>query len=110
MQELRLMGNYIQKLMIENHSTIKDISKYLDISEDVVSKFLQGRLFLTFGQLEEIALFFNVRLEKIFNGDLDYYNKTIVKSNGNSLSENDREFILDVIDDFLTLKEEVNKK
>lgn len=105
MKEIRLIGNCIEKLIKEQGLCTKKVAKAIGVRDNSFQKVLNGRMFLSFEQLEQLAKLLSVTIEELLNGDLEHYNQTIVHCNGTFENEENREEILDIIDMYITLKE-----
>ena len=103
MKEMRLIGNMVRKLAKESNCSDTDICNTIDCTLNQYYEFLDGRLFLSFEQLEKLAQFFKVTVDEIMTGDSDYYEKNVVHCMGEFENTDNREMILDIIDDYLTL-------
>ncbi len=103
MKEMRLMGNLVQKLSDDAKLDINFMCQHLDCTENQYHSFLSGRLFLSVNQLEKLASLFNITVDKLMDGDEECYERNIVHCMGEFEDSNNREKILDIIDDYLTL-------
>lgn len=100
MKDLRLLGSTIRKFSQEKHIHIEDILK---CSADEAASILDGRVFPEFSSLQQLSDAFGVSVSELLNGDKDYYNKNFVHCMGAFDDPQNREEILDIIDDYLTL-------
>lgn len=107
MKDMRVLGKTIEKLAVEHHVTAGDLGKMIHCSADQVALLFKGRLFLAFDQLTLIADQFQVSVDDLLDGDMDYYNKTVVECMGEFSDDKNREEILDIIDDYLDLRNAV---
>lgn len=108
MKEMRLIGNMVGKLAIENKYDDSYMCDFLECTKKQYQSFLSGRLFLTFEQLEKLANLFKITIEVLMNGDHCYYEKNIVHCMGEFENPDNREMILDIIDDYLSLRSSQN--
>lgn len=103
MKEMRLIGNMAQKLSETHQYSDEEICNSLDCTMEQYQSFLNGRVFLAFDQLEKLADLFKVTIEELLAGDNDYYEQNVVHCMGEFEDTNNREMILDIIHDYLTL-------
>lgn len=104
MKDARILGNYVQKLAAEQNVTISDLSALMHCSEQQVKALFKGRFFASFQQLELLAGTFGVKVSQLIHGDESYYNKTVVDCMEDFQNPQEREFILDIIDDFMDIQ------
>lgn len=104
MKKMRILGDMIQKLVQEKEKTSDDISKILGCNIEQVEDIYKGRLFLSFSQLEKLAEYLGVTVDILLKGDIAHYEKTVVHCVGEFKNSENREKILDIIDDYLRLK------
>lgn len=104
MKGARVLGNYVQKLAKEQKVTILELSALMGCSEQQVNSFFKGRFFASFRQLEALARQFGVGVQDIIKGDETYYNKTVVHCMEDFENTQNREFILDIIDDYMDIQ------
>ena len=107
MKEMRLIGNMVQKLSKEREINDDSMCEKLDCTMNQYQSFLNGRMFLSFKQLEMLANYFGITIDSLLDGDCEYYEKNIVHCMGNFENLDNRETILDIIDDYLSLKTSV---
>ena len=103
MKEMRLIGNMVRKLSKSIQYSEMEICKTIDCTLNQYYEFLDGRLFLSFEQLEKLAELFKVTVDDIMLGDSDYYEKNVVNCVGKFENTDNREMILDIIEDYLIL-------
>lgn len=104
MKGARVLGNYAQKLANEQNITVSELSALMSCSEQQVKSFFKGRFFASFSQLEALAHQFGVKVSDLIKGDEAHYNKTVVHCMEDFDVEQQREFILDIIDDYLDIQ------
>lgn len=103
MENMRVLGNMIQKLAKEKHVATEDLGKTIHCTTNQVEQLFRGRLFLTFDQLSAVANRFQVSPDVLMDGDMDYYRETVVDCMGEFSCDENREDILNIIDDYLDL-------
>lgn len=104
MKSMRTLGNMIQKLAKDEHVSNDELGKIIDCTDAQVEQLFKGRLFLPFDQLAAVAERFHVSLDTLMDGDMDYYRATIVDCMGSFSYDENREIVLDIIDDYLDLR------
>ena len=107
MQKARVLGNYIQKLAEGNRLSIADLSVLLGCGEIQTMSLLKGRSFATFEQISKLADRFNVSVQELLDGDAEYYNRTVAHCMNQFQKTENREQILDIIDDYLDVVDAV---
>lgn len=103
MKDLRMMGNIVKKISEEKNIKIEDLANEIECSLENMYSFLNGRMFLAFDQIESISKILDVNIDKILNGDIDYYEETVVHCMGDFENSDNREEILDIIDNYMNL-------
>lgn len=104
MKGARILGNYVQKLAKEQKVTIPELSALLGCSEQQVNSFFKGRFLASFKQLEALAHQFGIGVQDLIKGDENHYNKTVVHCMEDFEDTESREFILDIIDNYMDIQ------
>ena len=107
MKDMRILGSMIHKLALEKHVPNEELGLKLGFSEDQVCSLYKGRMYPTFVHLETLAECFGVTVDDVLAGDEAYYEKNVVHNMGEFEKPENREIILDIIDDYLRLREAV---
>ena len=108
MKEARLLGYTIKKLAHEKNVSDTEMQKILHCSPSQLEKVYAGRLFISFKDLQNLSSRFDVPMIDMLNGDEEGYNREIVYTNGEFSNTENREVILDIIDDYADLIEMVD--
>lgn len=108
MKNMRVLGNMIEKLALQKQDTLEDMGQVLDCTPNQVKAMYKGRVFPSFAQLNRLADYFGTTVDVLLNGDEEYYENNVVHCMGDFQNPENRENILDIIDDYLRLKEAVN--
>ena len=103
MQEARMLGNYVAYLADRKGLSIGDLGNVLGCSENQVYAFLKGRGFASFSQISRLAGLFGCSVAEILAGDEKVYHSAVVETVGDFRCVSNREFVLDLIDDFVDL-------
>lgn len=109
-KNMRVLGDMIEKLACETYggsAAREELSCVLDCTPDQVSQVCQGRLFLSFPQLSRLAEQLHTTVDALLAGDENHYRENVVHCMGQFEREENREEILDIIDDYLRLKSSV---
>lgn len=101
MKDLRLLGSMIKKLSKEQNIELEDV---LGWNRDQVAAVFDGRLFPSFSELETLSSAFKVSIDDLLRGDEAYYNQEFVHCMGSFENPENRELILDIIDDYIILQ------
>ena len=110
MQRARMIGNYVEYLAKAKGITDDQLCQTLDYDEKQVHAFFKGRMLATFSQLESLSELFEVSVEKILEGDEENYNRSVVHCMNQFQDVNNREKILDIIDDYIDIKNAVDSQ
>ena len=110
MKQMRMLGNYVEHLAKINNVTAAYLGAVLNCPELHIQRFFKGRAFLTFPQLGAIADMFNVPVSYLLAGDYDSYKANVVDCNQEFDNEDNREMILDIIDDYLDVYEALHNE
>lgn len=109
MQQARIMGNFAEQKARNAGLNIQDISNALHCSDQKVKSFLKGRSFLSFDQLNTLADLLHVSFGELMQGDPDLYKKTAIHCMNEFDCDENREFILDLIDDYMDIVDSLDK-
>lgn len=108
MQQARVMGNYAEQKAIHAGLHIQDICEALHCSDQKVKSFLKGRAFLSFDQLSTLASILHVSVGELMQGDPELYESTAVHCMNEFDDGKNREFVLDLIDDYMDVFDSLN--
>ena len=108
MQSARILGNYVNSLAEENRLSHSDLSRTLGCSDFQVEMLLKGRAYASFAQVSKLAELFHTTVEKLLLGDPQQYNATVVHCMNDFQDPNNREMILDIIDDYVDVVDAVD--
>lgn len=101
MNDLRKIGNFIKSKMNEQGKSIQSLTKESGYSTKDIGKILDGRLFLSPRQIEEIADILDMDIDEMINcTDVDS-----VEYVGEFTNEENKDKLLDYIDRYVDLKE-----
>ena len=101
MQSARMFGNYVNFLAEENRLSHSDLSRAIGCSDFQMELLLKGRAYASFGQVSKLAELFHTTVEKLLSGDPKQYNATVVHCMNDFQNSDNREKILDFIDDYV---------
>ena len=103
MQGARMLGNYVHHLAMQKGLSIPALSQTLNCTEREVQLFLSGRAFASFQQLSDLSKILDTPIERLLAGDLPSYNASVVHCMNQFDDIQNRETILDIIDDFVDI-------
>ena len=103
MKTARMIGNYVEHKAHETGMTIDELSELLDFSNQQTESFLKGRTLLTFNQMSTLANHFHVTVPQMIEGDKESYSSSVVHCMNEFDHEDNREKILDIIDDYMDI-------
>ncbi len=101
MQDFRQIGYRIKKYAKEKNVSDSTLSSIIGCSESKMESIYSGRFYLAFPQLEEIAKKLKVDTMSLLSGNEEEYSKTVVHCMNDFSDPNNRERVLDIIDEYL---------
>ena len=102
MRNARITGNYIEKRMAELNLDTTVIAKELNYTNEQVGRLLKGYTLATYKQLVLLARILETTVDKLLQGDRAYYDKTVVHCMNSFGDVENREKILDIIDQYVS--------
>lgn len=108
MQKARMMGNRLRQLAEKNKVPVSELSALLGCSEVQVKSLFAGRSFASFEQISTLANRFHVSIADILAGDTEHYNQTVAHCMNQFGNTENRERILDIIDDYMDILDAIN--
>lgn len=110
MKKARMLGNYAEYLAKQRGISVSHLSKLLSCTETQVQAFFKGRVFPSYNQLSVLAKALGTTPRKLMMGDEQLYNETVVHRHGAFSNPDNREMILDIIDDYLDIHNAVHSR
>lgn len=110
MKSARMIGNYALKKADSMGILREDINKTLGFTDHETDAFFCGRLLLTYEQLTDLSALLKTSVENLIQGDEREYSETIVHCMNDFDDENNREIILDIIDDYMDIWDSLKSK
>jgi len=107
-QKARMLGSRIRQLAEQNEIPVSELSTLLGCSEGQVKSLFAGRSFASFQQITALANRFNVSISDILAGDVEQYNQTVAHCMNQFENTENREYILDIIDDYMDVLDAIN--
>lgn len=104
MKDMRILGNHIQQLAQDESKSEETICSLLNCTALQLQKVYKGLLFPTFEQLESLAEYFVLSVDALLDGNQAHYESTVVHCMGEFDHAENREMILDIIEDYLKLQ------
>lgn len=111
MQAARIVGNNCKLQLMKDNISKQQFADALGYSEYDIDKLCDGRLFTTEEDIEDIAKFFGIDTQKLYE-ELDakeYVGDDFIHCMGQFKSISNREKILDILDMYCDLKEALNE-
>ena len=109
MQQSRMLGNYVQQLAKEKNLSDSDLRNILNCNEEQLQNFVKGRAYATYQQISLLATKLGVTVKQLLAGDENSYNETVVHCMNKFNDTSKREFILDLIDNYIDIYDSVEK-
>lgn len=104
MNDFHKIGSFIKLKMMEQNKSIQSLAEESGYSTKDIGKILDGRLFLSPKQIEEIAGILDLDINEMINCiDVDS-----IEYVGEFTKEENKDKLLDYIDRYVDLKEECN--
>lgn len=108
MQNARTLGNRIQQLAEAKDVSIHELSVLLGWDDNQTKRLLAGRAYASFDGISRVAKRLGVSVRDLLAGDPEHYERAVACSMGAFDRPENREQILDLIDDYLDVLEAVN--
>ena len=108
MRQARMLGYRVQKIANSCNVSPLELSEAIGCNEIQLRSFFNGRAFLSFEQLKRIADRLKVDVMSLLKGDEDGYSSSIVHCMNDFDDPNNREDILDIIDEYMDILDSVN--
>lgn len=110
MQSARMLGNYVHQLANSKEISIDRLSEVLGFTKQQVLSFFKGCTFASFSQITSLAKELGVSVDSLLAGDNESYNASVVHCMNKFSNPDNREFILDIIDDYIDVKDAVENQ
>lgn len=101
MQKARMLGNCVEYLARKKEISTEKLCTVLQCDQTSLLSFLKGRYMASFSQLESLATALEVSVAQLLKGDAEHYEKSVVHCMNQFSDPENREKILDLIDDYL---------
>lgn len=108
MKEARMLGNHICQLAKSKGLSELELSQTLGCEEYQVNSLIKGRAFATFSQIQKLSEKLDTSIESLLKGDEESYNSTVVHCMNKFKNNENREIILDIIDDYIDIVDALN--
>lgn len=106
MRNARITGNFIEKRIAELHLDTIIVAKKLGYTNEQFCKLLKGYTLATYKQLVVLSGILETTVEKLLQGDREHYDKTVVHCMNSFDNTENREKILDIIDQYVSFVNE----
>lgn len=103
MQKARRMGAHIKYLAEQKGVSNKELASVLGCTETNVLEFYQGWVYPSYGQMLALSKKLNVSINEIVNPNEALYNSLMEEELGEFSDVNNREKILDIIENYYDL-------
>ena len=110
MQRTRMIGDFIRSLAKNNDISNEELSERLSCNVQQIEDLFAGRYILPFWKFKILSDLLKVPISQLLDGNLEDYNENYVHCINDFKDLNNREKILDIIDDYLDIKEMLNNK
>ena len=107
MKQARMLGSYVEELAKRNNVPLASLEEILNCDDHRLRRFFKGRTFASFPQLQALANLLNVSVSDLLDGDEESYKANVVNCSQEFDNDDNREMILDIIDDYMDLYEAV---
>ena len=102
---MRKLGFYTQYLAKENNVSDAEMCEIIGCNNNELHRFYCGRLFLHFDSIKAVAARLNISVKDLLEGGEELYNNNLTHNVGEFTNIENREKILDLIDDYVDLIE-----
>ncbi len=103
-----MIGYTAQQLSTNKDISFVELYNTLCCTERQLKAFLRGRALISFEQLCKLAKLFDVSVSEIIHGDTEQYNKYMTDCIGHFSNNDNRETILNLIDDYVDVLDAVS--
>ena len=107
MRRARILGNNIRRKAEEQGITEREIACLLCCEEERVQSLYNGRVYLSYMQLQSVAERLGVTVTELIKGGEAEYKADMDKSFGVFSDDSNRERVLDIIEYYLDIREAV---
>ena len=108
MQQARVLGYRVQAIAKSCNVSPLELSKVIGCTEIQIKSFFKGRSYISFEQLALLASRLNVDVTALLTSADEGYNNSIVHCMNDFDNPNNREIILDIIDDYMDILDSVS--
>ena len=105
MKAARMIGNYAENRIHDLGISTEEINGLLNLSDQETEAFFKGRLLLTYDQLTRLAQRIDVTTLDLIKGNEEEYTSSVVHCMNPFDNEQNREKILDIIDDYMDIQD-----
>lgn len=107
MKQARMLGSYVEELAKRNSVPLANLEEILNCDNHKLRMFFKGRTFASFSQMQALANLLNVSVGDLLEGDEESYKANVIDCNQEFDNDDNKEMILDIIDDYIDLYEAV---
>lgn len=108
MKSARMLGNYVEYLAGQKGLSVSDLSQALGCDQRRVASFLKGRAYASFSQISNLAKILGASVADLIAGDVEHYNETVVDCMNGFDNPQNREMVLDLIDNYIDVIDAVS--
>ncbi len=108
MKAARVLGNQVQHLADNKGLSISDLSGILCCDEHQVLSLIKGRAYASFSQIKKLSEALDTTVDNLLKGDLGLYKSSVVHCMNDFDNEDNREEILDIIDEYIDIVDALN--
>lgn len=108
MQQARMIGYRVQKYADSKQLSLLDLGAILECDVKQTKAFLKGRSFASFEQLVRLAQKLEISVSDLLTGDEEDYNNHVVHCMNGFQDNENREKILDIIDEYMDVFDSVS--
>lgn len=109
MQKARMLSNYVEYLADKKGLSFSDLGNAIGCDEQKVYSFVKGRSFASFSQISALAKLLGASVTELLSENLEHYNQTVVDCMNEFQDTQNREKILDLIDDYIDVVDAVSR-
>lgn len=109
MQEARMIGYRVDKYATQKNVSYDELSSIIGCGITQFKLFIKGRAFVSFNQLSLLAQRLGVEVSSLLSGDEEGYNQSVVNCMTGFADSNNREKILDIIDDYMDVLDSLHQ-
>lgn len=110
MRKARIMGSYIRYLAEKKGITNSELASILNCTETNIYELYRGLVYPSYGQMLVLSNKIGISVKEIVEANEELYNSSLNEELGEFSNNDNREELLDIIENYIDLAKAVQKK